>query len=206
MKEQKIIGAVIVVLVLGLVTGGTWWFSQSSPSSSAGTSQPVPSSAMMAHDIATTPPPAPQTNLSPAPPASAVASTVASAPSGGAPAQLQTTIQEMARLFKAGDIGTVQKTYRPPAMTAQLTAQDQATLNQLAQGASPEVFAMLGQELDSIQNQTPAYNTAGDKATFQAPMPAGMQGSPGARPITFTKINGQWYLDSTASPDFWVLF
>jgi hypothetical protein len=65
---------------------------------------------------------------------------------------------------------------------------------------------MLAQELDSIQDQIPTYNAAGDTATYLAPKPDGIQGNLDKRPVTLVKVNGKWYLDSSASPDFWILF
>jgi hypothetical protein len=139
-------------------------------------------------------------------PAPAPAADTGTASTGNPQADLSTAIPDVARLMRAGDFAMLTKTYMPPDKYASMTPQQQQQMAMMAAMAqSPEakpMFDALADSFASLKDQTPTYNDAKDEATYMLAPPAGMAppNTP-PQPVTFVKINGQWYMkDNPAGP------
>jgi hypothetical protein len=55
-----------------------------------------------------------------------------------------------------------------------------------------ELLEATAKVYDTLKDQSPTYNEAGDKATYMAVPPLGKEGD--LKPVTFVKINGLWYV------------
>lgn len=107
-----------------------------------------------------------------------------------APPELKSTINDILALLQAGDMAQVSKKYffitedGEHLSTIELSAPTQQELQRNLQ------------RFQAIQNQTPKMNLAGDKATYQFPIPTNWlrpgEPTPPAE-VAFKKINGRWY-------------
>ncbi len=202
-----------IILVFVLAAGGAvWWFLQPAPAEPANPAKPAvvapkPAEAAKAAPIIVTPtkvaaPIAPPV----AAPKIAAAPQPAPAPAANSvQVELNTAIDDMATMMQNGDMIAMMKKYMPPDELAQIPPEQMAQMEQMMQqqAAVPQLQQMLqsmSQSLSALKDQTPEMNAAGDQATYQMAMPAGIL-PPGAnipptRPVTFKKIDGQWYIQN----------
>ena len=151
-------------------------------------------------------PPAGST-LSPAP--SPALGTAKQSTASNPQTDLKTTIQDIARLTKSGDLALLAKTYMPPDQYAQSSAQYASTPNFAEMAKNPQIQPILpqlqqaseaqGKAFEALKDQTPTYNTAGDEATYMMSPPPG-EGDGTPQPITLVKIGGLWYLKTWHPP------
>jgi hypothetical protein len=107
----------------------------------------------------------------------------------------------MARLYRASDLATLAQTYTPPDQLKPETIQSLRDMQPRLQTdeTSQLNFEASAQAYEALAEQTPTFNAAGDAATYiftQPPLqlPGGQtRGRARQTPITFVKINGQWY-------------
>jgi hypothetical protein len=211
MKGKNFIWA---FLVLTIAVVGIWWFMQmkaAAPEKIAVVPAPAPAETdapkpiMPASGIA--PPAAPPVGNNSEAPALAAKT---DAPIDADPqSDLKTAIPDLARMWDTDDLAAIVRTYAPPDELAKSPwllqhAQDATNFRMTAE---PDLKADLhkvdereAQELESIENQTPTFNDAGDKATYTVysppdeDYPNGEEGS-----VTFVKINGKWYLPGSSN-------
>lgn len=192
----------VVVLVAALTAAGVWFLKPApapEPVKTAAAPKPVepapaapqPTVAPQVAAPAAAPAPAAET---PAPAQTGASSTA----NGDAIVELNTEIGDMSSLLQAGDMSTLIDKYMPPQMKAQMTPEMMAQMQQQMQSPqAQQQLQMMAQALQSLQGQTPTFNDAGDRATYQMSPPAGMV-PPGANapqtvPVIFMKVDGHWY-------------
>jgi len=204
MKSKTFIA---VVLIAALVGGAIWWSNRQNfappVKSIAGTvpvggkvEAPKSAPAQIAAVVAT---PEDQPRHPAQPPD-------ASPVKGNAPAELKAVLDDGADLILAGDTVTFVEKYMPPALLAMVSAQDWADLTQQAErdkvNPRERQFAEEGaQAYRSLESQTPVMNAVGDEATYQmTPLPNPRDprsaDAPPTDPVTFKKIEGNWYLET----------
>jgi hypothetical protein len=160
------------------------------------------------------------------PAATAAPASTATASTADPQQDLKTAIPDLLRIVKGGDFKTLVQTYAAPAKRAALLSmfdpssdpdfqkmppEAQAMILQTMQG--PEMKAQLNEMmqtliagLESIQDATPTYNDAGDKATYKVTLPPGStpagatppDSGPGGKDsddLTFVKVDGRWFMD-----------
>jgi hypothetical protein len=120
---------------------------------------------------------------------------------------LSTALPDIARLLRDGDFDTLMKTYMTPDKLASMSPQDQQRMTMMSQMAqNPQVkpmFDAMADAIEGLKDQTPTMNDAGDEATYQLSPPEGMAppNTP-PQPVTFVKINGQWYIKNDPGGGF----
>ncbi len=200
----------VLAVVAALVGGGVWYFVSSSPQAPAQAAPAAKPAAAAPAPVA--PKPAVPTTVA-APKAPAVVASAKPAPAAaptGAMAdtikELDTTISDMTTMLQAGDMLGLMEKYMPPEQQAQITPEMRTQMQQMM--SSPQMqqqFQTMAQALQSLQGQTPTFNDAGDKATYQMTPPPGMippgVNAPATIPVSFIKINGRWYA-SNDGPGF----
>jgi hypothetical protein len=122
-------------------------------------------------------------------------------------ADLKTAVLDIARLLRdGGDTGAFLETYTPPdELTPQRIQEIQMGMQRRADMAAQDPFfkqvsqdmvEMYAKAYESLENQTPTYNDAGDEATYMLIF-VYRDGSSDQSSKTFVKINGKWYLKPT---------
>lgn len=131
---------------------------------------------------------------------------------------LKTAIPDIARLIKRGDFPNYTRTYLAPDKLKQMPASSIGhSLEQMVQDpalAKTSQFSDFLQQMhqildgeakawEALESQTPAYNQAGDEATFTK---AKLSASPPyawseKETVVFVKINGLWYLKDLPMPN-----
>ncbi len=194
------------LVFLGLAGGFAYWL-LSPPSAAAmqAATAPVPAAPV----VAPTPPPETKTPRvvspvaapvqPPAPVEAAPVAAVAEKPKADPQAQMSTVIPDIVDLLNSGDVVTAYERYMPPAIIGQMNPDQLARLEQALQ--SPNVQPTVqraAQVFQMLKDQTPAYNDAGDRASYVIPDPSGR----GAQipPVIFQNIDGKWYVDPTSMP------
>lgn len=194
----------ILAVVAVLVGGGIYYFIQSpaptpppakvaeAPKPAAPAPAPVAPKPAVAAPIAA---PVAAPVATPAPAAKPVAAPATS----DAVKELDSTINDMAAALQAGDMNAMVDKFTAPAQRAQMQQMMQSPQMQQTM-QSPQMqqqLQMMGQALQSLQGQTPTFNDAGDRATYQMTPPAGMvppeANLPPTIPVTFIKVDGHWY-------------
>jgi hypothetical protein len=84
-------------------------------------------------------------------------------------------------------------------MQAQLTPEIKTKmLQQMQNPHEQQQIKIIASALQAMQGQTPVFNDAGDKATYQVPTPPEMvmpgATAPTTTPVTFNELDGRWYL------------
>lgn len=98
--------------------------------------------------------------------------------------------------IKAGNLVMVFENFASPVGLAQLTPDVKKTLEDvLPFHLTTGDTTIWADVLTAMQTQTPTFNDAGDRATFEISDPTGH--SQPLRPITLQKVNGQWYFTIT---------
>lgn len=198
---------VIVLVFLAAAGGAVWWFLQPAPAAA----EPVKTAAAPKPAEAPKPAPlmAPTKIAAPIAPPVAAPKPVAMSQPAPAPAannvqaELNNTIDDMASMMQSGDMVALMKKYMLPEQLAKIPPEQMAQMEQMVkqQAAVPQVQQMLqgmSQAVSALKDQAPEMNAAGDQATYQMSMPAsalppGMTPPP-PRPMTFQKVDGQWYI------------
>ncbi len=202
---------VIVAVFLAAAGGAVWWFLQPAPPPPdpvkiAAAPKPVeaPKPAPVVAPTKIAAPLAPPV-AAPKPVASAPVATAQPAAATGTQAELNSAIDDISTMMQSGDMLGVMKKYMPPDQLAQIPPEQMAQMEQIMQqqAAVPQLQQMMqgmSQALGDLKNQTPEMNATGDKATYQLTMPAGALppgvNLPPTQPVTFQKINGQWYIQN----------
>lgn len=112
--------------------------------------------------------------------------------------ELNAAINEMKSLLQMGDFATLLERYTPPNSLAKLPPELTAQVKDALQNPQmQQEMQMLAKAMQSLQGQTPEFNAAGDRATYQISLPPellppGVTAAPKV-PITFVKIAGHWY-------------
>jgi len=214
MKNRNFVIVLIFVLAAG---GAAWWFLQSP----APAPEPVKTAA--APKPAEAPKPAPVKSITQvaapiAPPVVAPAAKPAVAaqpapaqPATGVQAELNAAIDDMTTMMQSGDMVGMMKKYMSPERLAQIPPEQLAQMEQVMQqqAQSPQMqqmFQAMSQSFAALKDQTPEMNAAGDQATYQMAIPASIlppgMAAPPPRPVTFQKVDGQWYINGPAGGAF----
>lgn len=110
---------------------------------------------------------------------------------------MNTTLSDLVGLLQSGDFVTAFERYMPPEMLAQLPPEQKSMIEQqLAAGPPPgaqQDIQMMVIVLQGMQTQTPTFNEAGDRATYQISDPTGRNTD--TKPLSMRKIDGKWYVD-----------
>ncbi len=211
MKTQNLVLGAIVLLA---AAGGAFWLLHAPAPVPAQASAPAPAT------VAPTPPAevkAPRVAMptaAPAPveaaaPVAAAEPATQPAPTNGDPqAELSTAIPDIIGLLQAGDMVGLMERYGPPDEIAKMPPEQLAQMKQQMQTEmqNPQMQQMMQsmvQVFTAMKDQTPTYNAAGDRATYQVTPPAGAsapQGMPNK--ISFKKIDGKWYGDDDNGDGF----
>jgi hypothetical protein len=214
MKSQNLaLGAIVLIAVAGLAY---WLLNPPAPAPVQVAAKPAPATATP------TPPPievkAPRVAMPIAAPAPTPAEPAASTPAQTAPAEtakgdpqaeLSTAIPEIIGFLQAGDMVSLMERYMPPDEIAKMPPEQLAQMRQQMQTEmqNPQFQQMMQgmvQVFQSMKDQTPTYNAAGDVATYQINMPAvaGVPSGDFPSKISFKKINGKWYGDDQNGDGF----
>jgi len=207
MKPKNFIFFALIVAVVGV---GFWWYifqpEPVAPVKTAAVAAPTPSKV-------SAPTPAPATGIT-APMANpvqlpqTVMTTPAQNDTQAAQAELNVIIDDMAAMMRSGDMIGIALKYTPPdgrpsgippGKEAQAQAMQQVTQQMQADPRMQPIFEAQAQAMESIKDQQPVLNAAGDEATYQVSMPAltlpnGMSVPARTEPAIFIKIDGQWYI------------
>jgi len=210
MKARNFIFFALIVAVVGV---GLWWYifqpEPAAPVETAAVAAPTPSKVS-----APTPTPAIAGGAAPTTkpiqdPQTAM-TTPAQNDTQAAQAELNVIIDDMATMMRSGDVIGVQTKYLPPDQRPSTVPPGKEAQTQLTQQvmqqmrADPQMqplFEAQAQALESIKDQQPVLNAAGDEATYQVSMPAltlanGMSVPARTGPMVFQKKDGQWYIKS----------
>jgi hypothetical protein len=204
MKPKRFILVALAVVIVGF---GIWWFTMPSAAVPVNTAAaPMPAKAEGPKPIAPPTVAAPIAAPAPNPVASQPLPASAPDPSGDPQTDLKIAVLDIARLIRdGGDPGAILETYTPPdKLTPQRIQEIQMGIQHRADmGTQDPGFKQFTQELteiyakayESLENQTPTYNDAGDEATYMLTFvyPDGYSNQSSK---TFVKINGKWYLKS----------
>ncbi len=191
-----------VALVVALAAIGPWYLKRPTP--------PAPAPAALLPGLKVTLPAAassdpagsaPKSPVRHAPVAAAdlhLAQAAAANPNAAAEYELHGAIREMRDLLQTGDFAGLLEKYTPPQARAQLPAELTAQVTEaLKNPQMQQEMQMLARAMQSLEGQTPEFNDAGDRATYQISLPPellppGVTSTPKV-PITFVKIGGRWY-------------
>jgi hypothetical protein len=124
-------------------------------------------------------------------------------------AELLTSISDMAKLLKAGDLMTYAKTYIQTDQFAKNAALfEQAALAFPTANSGPQspqlqvmtkriqdLFLAMADIYDSLHDLVPSYNETRDMATYMVIPPFSTTGQ--LKPLVFVKIDGLWYLQDS---------
>lgn len=187
-----------IVLVIALVGFGFWWFMRPMAVAPEKTVvEPIPTKVDVSglSKVEAPKPVAPPVQSKPET-ANAPTKTVEATPAPADPqAELKTTFADIARLERAADFAAILQTYTPPDKlnldTVQQTREAQARV-----AHDPAALEAIAQAWESLVNEIPTYNAAGDEATYPMP-PVNLPGQSApllSAPVTFIKINGKWYI------------
>ena len=192
-------------IILAAVLAIFWW--------PAGLSTAPAPTAALAIKLPTATPPAKPTRVAfpvapPAAPATAVATAApnpttgtATALSGDPQAEIGTAVDDIISLLRSSEILAFYEKYTSPADQAKWSAAQRAeyarvdAMVKANPSADGRTESLIG-GFESMKNQTPQMNAAGDEATFQFIMqpPPGMNAPPKVAPMVMVKIDGKWYL------------
>ncbi len=137
--------------------------------------------------------------------------TVAATPAPNSPqAELNVIIDGLATMMRSGDVLGMQLKYAPPderpsgiippGKEAQVQAMQQALQQQRADPRMQPLFEAQAQAMESLKDQQPVLNAAGDLATYQLTtpvltLPDGTSYPARTEPAVFKKIEGKWYVE-----------
>jgi len=111
-------------------------------------------------------------------------------------AELPTAFADLAHDYRSGDIKTLLEDYMTPDTYAAMAP---GGMEQIVQAVAqdpnaPRRFELQAEMFDSMEDQTPTYNAAGDEATYDIqPPPELTDQNHQTWQLHFTKINGHWY-------------
>lgn len=215
MKRKNLI---LIALAVAIVSLSLWWFMRptaAAPKPIAEIGAPALSKIATPKPIASPAIAPPVVSLAPKPDSASVATAQSVAaplsdPNADSKAELNTALEDMARLQRAGHFMEFAQTYDTPDEWAK----EEPRLiqgNQLVQAAlaqDPELSTdelpigeTYAQSYEALEKQTPTFNASGDEATYTYMSPtdsdimngvASGTGTP--TPLVFVKINGKWYL------------
>jgi type IV secretory pathway VirB10-like protein len=203
---------VIFIIVAGIAGAAAWWLFQT-PAAPAPekVAETPPVEAPKPPQATPPPPPAPRVEApaikpvqAPAPAPEPVAAQPASNPNQGDPQlNLDTAIADICTRAQAGDLVGLMEDYISPDDQAKMPPGQFDQMKQMMQtmASSPQgqqMLQQLTQAFQGLQDQTPTYNDAGDRATYTAIPPGGTT----PQPITFKKVDGRWYADMGAGGGF----
>ncbi len=207
---MKLRSLLIVFIVAALTVGAVWYFKQAAADAPAPKTAEVPKPAPAtpaAPKVVSTQIEAPKAQPAPKPvetPATAATTAATVAPKGDPQAELGTAIDDITTMLQAGNFMSLFDKYASPDDKAKMSPEEKAQMEQeMSQMATdPEaqmMLQMMTAGFQSIKDQVPQMNAAGDEATYQMSinLPAGM-GPPGGgaqtEPMTFQKVDGKWYI------------
>ncbi len=192
----------VIVIVAALTAAGVWFLKPApapEPAKTAEAPKPAAPAATIVKPAVAPQVAAPAASAAPVAEAPAPVQTGASSTANGeAIVELNTAIGDISSLLQAGDMATLIDKYMPPQAKAQMTPEMLAQMQQQMQSPqAQQQLQVMAQALQSLQGQTPTFNEAGDRATYQMSPPPGMV-PPGANvpqtiPVTFMKVDGRWY-------------
>jgi len=203
MKPRSLVATVIAAALVG---GAVWYFTQ--PAAPA----PAPVKTAEAPKAAAAAPVKPSTQIAPpiAPPVVAPAPKPTAAQPAANPdpaaaktdpqAELNTAIDDIISLLQSGNMMALFEKYATPEDQAKMPPEEKAQMEQMmSQPGAQMMIQMMVSGIQSIKDQTPQMNAAGDEATYQMTMspPAGMGPAgraPQTEPMTFVKVDGKWYI------------
>jgi hypothetical protein len=205
----------LVAITVAIVCIGLWWFTRPRAVIPEKTAQAFDASKANAPALSKVEAPRPivPSNIAPpiAPPApksgsAPIAATAPSIPKADPQADLKTAVLDIARLIRdGGDPEAFLVTYTPPDKLDPQRIQEiqMGMQNRTDMGVKDPFMRRMTQDLtelyakgyESLENQTPTYNDAGDEATYMLTFvyPDGYSNQSSK---TFVKINGKWYLKS----------
>ena len=199
---MKLRVAAFVVILIAATGALIWWLNPSTAEAPAvNITAPAASPAPAATKLAVIMPPTPKPATI-APPTAAPVTEVAVA--GAAPkspakkadsqASLDTAIPDLANLLQSGDLVTAFENYTLPDDLAQIPPERIVEVEDQLRAlvTNPQIqprLQLISQMLDTFKGQTPTYNDAGDRATYQMP---GL-GAGGAT-FSFQKVGDHWYI------------
>jgi hypothetical protein len=202
LKPKNFILTALAIVILGV---GLWWFCRTPASIPEKTAKLAPAAAARVPEPITPSKVAPPV-VPPAPtPANATNPANAQAAKPADPqTDLKTAVLDIGRLIRdGGDPEAFRETYTAPdELTAQLVEKihlgmqrraDLAIQNPFFARINQEVVKDMARDYESLENLTPAYNAAGNEATY-AWTHYYQDGATSERSRTFVKINGKWYL------------
>jgi len=203
--STKIKTFVAVVIIAIFTASGIWWFTQPTKTNSektaeVSTSTPPKVIASMPAAMSV----APQVALPTAKPAPVSQPVTAAPAKDGVQAELDAVIDDIVTMVQAGDMKGMEEKYGLPVDPAKLSPRQIAmrasgnTPADLSSIMPPELLQRTAQGFESLKTQTPHLNAAGDKATYQATMPAitlpsGVNIPESKQTFVLQKIDGRWY-------------
>ena len=206
-KNFVIFGAIMALICLGL-----WWMARSkvsAPNSTVPLSLPANAPAAALDKVESAKPISVSKQIvEPLAPTvqtvsgSANGMTLSAATDAADPrADLKTVLPDFVSLIRKEGWMSAYLSYMAPARLAAIPpdAKDnllESAARYLLTPAGQQVAAATAQQYEDLEVQTPTLNETGDEATYfiqpLPPSPAEPAGS--ARPITFVRIDGKWYL------------
>ncbi len=200
MKPQRSILIVVIIILVGV---GLWFFTQ--PKDKPEKTADVPAPAKVAEPKPLAPPSIapPVAPPAPKPDSAPVAATTPPSDSSDPQTDLKTAFADIARLIRARDVATRYQTYTPPdEFDPKIFRQYQANQLQMHAEAAQdphlkEIMDKSGdrdaQSYESLADQTPTLNAAGDEATYMRTVVLTESGPTIQERTDFVKINGKWY-------------
>jgi hypothetical protein len=198
--------AIGFIVFLGLAGGFAYWLLSPAPTTPV---QAAAATTPAAPVAAPTPPPeakAPRVVMPaaapvapPAPVNPTPAPTVAEKPKADPQAQMTTVIPDIVDMLQSGDVFAAYQRYMPPAVLAQMTPEQLSQIEQSMQTPNMQRRIQTATQVFLfLKDQAPAYNDAGDRASYVIPDPTGR----GAQipPVVFQNIDGKWYVDPASMP------
>ncbi len=198
---------IISILVIAAATVGVIWYFKR-----PGSEAPAPK-AVAAPALATTIPavskaasqpieapkaqPAPKPVESPNPGASSNSAVA----KGDPQVELSSAIDDIAMIIQGGNIMALFEKYATPEEQAKMSPEEKAQMEQasaqmMSQPEGQQMIQVMVTALQSLKDQSPEMNAAGDEATYQMTMtpPDGNNANPRTRAMTFINIDGKWYI------------
>jgi len=190
----------LIVFLIVLCLAATWWWDAATPTGQK--SAPIPARRPPTNTGMDTPAMSPPVSSPSFPaPNSTVARAAAQteapipAPSPSTPVELTNALSGMIGLIQSHDFGAILDNNIEPEALAQMRTLGHGLEDSIRTlQPSPRTDIWL-QVLQAMKDQTPEINDAGDVAIYKITDPTGRGIE--LRPVTFHKVNGQWYLTVT---------
>ncbi len=190
----------LVLLVIVLSLAATWWWNSRNPASvtiaaqASASVESSPGRSAPALVASISPPTAPSRALA-TPLVKPAVTTPAPDQSSTTPVELTSTLSGLKEQIQSNDFGAIFDNYADPVSLAQMRSNGHALEDSFVTYHNQPNLDIWIQVLQSMKDQTPQFNTAGDVATYQVTDPTGR--GIAIQPITLHKINGQWYFSIT---------